>query len=449
MAALGLPPGLDASASLIEGLDRCLRVGFSRLDDEAWGDLDAFVAAFSGTPLGSELQAARQALGGSQFQVRTFTLLAAARAALQGAQADALTATVRAHFGTASAPTATGATRELLKLDSVMPALGSAEQWLMERAIAGFDDLQEDALTPFAATLEVLQAEPQLVGLSVLLGGLLDELSAAAATDQVERPVHRWADLWSASLLRARSPLGRYSAEPVAGEFFPLGIDLGGHASFVQVLIYGVLDAGGERRIARVPFGSYKVPTLSGAEVWELFGARVEPWLTALAERKSIKLNGELGASGEVLVSRTSPPKSRFDPFALAAELGSVAGLPALPAEERHPVQLGELVFLSGAKVNADGDALSVDALSVNGLPLALERVADAEFCDLLKHASELIGLVRFDGHGFRLQPLAAKGSGKLRDGMIRGELEVARRKQLKAKSLPILQERASKLLRA
>lgn len=60
-----------------------------------------------------------------------------------------------------------------------------------------------------------------------------------------------------------------------------------------------------------------------------------------------------------------------------------------------------------------------------------------------------MVALVRFDGHGFRLQPLAARGGGKLKNGVIRGEAEVARRKKLKAKSLPILQERASKLLRA
>lgn len=245
----------------------------------------------------------------------------------------------------------------------------------MERAIAGFDDLQEDALTPFAATLEVLQGQPELVGLSVLLGGLLDELLAVAATDRGLRPVQRWADLWSTALLRARHPLGRHSTEPIEGEFFPLGIDVGGHASFVQVQFYGVLESAGARRVARVPFGSFKVPTLGGAEIWELFGADIEPWLSALAERKQLSVKGDLGPSGEVLVSKTSPPKKQFDPFALSAELGGVPGLPALPPEERHPVQLAELVFLSGNQVTVGGDALCVD-----GLPLALERVADEEF---------------------------------------------------------------------
>ena len=54
--------------------------------------------------------------------------------------------------------------------------MAGTQQWLSELAIAGFRQLEETMVAPFAATLESLQDDADLIGLSALLTGFHDEL---------------------------------------------------------------------------------------------------------------------------------------------------------------------------------------------------------------------------------------------------------------------------------
>src|SRR5437868_4592941 len=84
------PPGYAEAAGLIAGLDRCLLVGFSRLGPDQTAALQGLARAFAGTPQGDPLAGAVERPGRAEFTEGQFAVLAAARAALQGAQYDAL-----------------------------------------------------------------------------------------------------------------------------------------------------------------------------------------------------------------------------------------------------------------------------------------------------------------------------------------------------------------------
>jgi hypothetical protein len=84
-------------------------------------------------------------------------------------------------------------------------------------------------------------------------------------------------------------------------------------------------------------------------------------------------------------------------------------------------------------------------------LPLALDRLAglQAEVEEKqLGATTGMIALLRWD-EGWRVQPLALRGSGKLKAGLRLGQGIAGRLTKLKTETLSQLEERASRLLRA
>ena len=66
-----------------------------------------------------------------------------------------------------------------------------------------------------------------------------------------------------------------------------------------------------------------------------------------------------------------------------------------------------------------------------------------------MKAATDIIGLLRWEGGGWQLQPLALRGGGKLKAGIRLGQGIAARVAKLKTETMALLTERASRLLRA
>jgi hypothetical protein len=102
-----------------------------------------------------------------------------------------------------------------------------------------------------------------------------------------------------------------------------------------------------------------------------------------------------------------------------------------VPALLRHPVHIAEPVRLLGD----------------HGLPLAMERLSgDTELTEEdVQQAPELLGLLRFDRSGWRVQPLCIRVK---KSFLMNGEgLAVAWRK-LKNRPFEVLNERAGRLLR-
>ena len=138
--------------------------------------------------------------------------------------------------------------------------------------------------------------------------------------------------------------------------------------------------------------------------------------------------NANLLANGD-LIFRAAPKSGKAaDPFAMTSNL---TALPALPALLRHPVHIAEVVRMP----------------SPNPLPLAVERLsAVTEFDDkTLRGATEMIGLLRFDQGHWRVQPLCIRGK---KTDVISGQRLMKAHAKVKSKTLPILRERAGKLLR-
>ena len=111
---------------------------------------------------------------------------------------------------------------------------------------------------------------------------------------------------------------------------------------------------------------------------------------------------------------------------------GRLTSLPCPSPLARHPVHIAELVHLQGG----------------HGLPIAAERIPAGSVLtpEVIAAAPELIGLLRFERGGWRVQPLCIRHPilGLLQSGE---ELTEAR-KERKHRTFEILQERASRLLR-
>jgi hypothetical protein len=424
-----LPDGVDEAIGLVDGLDEALMHGFARLGDEHRARLDGLAATFAGTPLGPAVAEAVAAVDRGEFLARSFLGLASARVALLGAAHDALVARAREALG--RPPVA--ATEELPARppEGWAPALASVQHWLTELAIAGLRNLEESAVAPFSATLAVLREAPDLTGLTALLTGFSSELVRSIPAGGREVPAFRWGDLWSAAMVRSQNLPSSPTFRPAEGTLTSLGLDVRSHDQFLCAVLYGLFEEeGGEARTVRVPFSGYKVGAISGTETWDLFGAVADPVLAALGAHKALMIDGaELRADGDLILREPPRVGGRADPFAVADRLTS---LPPPPALLRHPVHVAEVARLPRG----------------HGLPAATERLpADSELNEAaVSAADELIGLLRFDRGGWRVQPLCYRsGTG----WAMAGEDLAGRRKKLKDRPLDVLKERAGRLLRA
>jgi hypothetical protein len=461
-----VPEGVTHAAGLITGLDGAFAVGFGRLGAEQIRALEAVGRTFSGTPLAKPVDAAIAAIRKSELVEKHFVALAAARAALQGAQHDALAALVAEAFGRekdGQVPAEEAKTQETPSHHTVW--LESSRQWLMELAIAGFLQLSPEALLPFSATLEKLQGEPQLVRQSALLTGFFNELvGSLPIAGMPEVPIFRWADLWSrAMVIAARAPR-QAAEESVSGEFQPLGIDLRLHANFVSASVYGLLTPKGssDARVARTTLSAFKVDVLTGNEMWGLFRGSAKELLTAIKNKSSVKIQGmSLLSTGDLVWDdKKAEAGTKFDAMVVAAKWlapgapGSIKR-PVPAGTDRHPALLAEPVYFEGYSVQAKGAAGPELRFGSEGLAVAVERMGDMHDLSLddVGRSQKMIGILRFDRGRFAVQPLAVLTGGKKVEHLAVGSSGAAIAAGGDAggrdSTLGILRERASKLLRA
>jgi len=389
-----LPAGLAESSALIAGLDRCLMNGFTRLGPSQHEALQTLAALYEGTPL--NVTPAVDGVARSEFLTIHFVTLAKARAALLGAQHDALHAQACAEFG-------------LVPVDAPEPPaapagahstlLAGAQQWLMELALAGFEHLEESSVAPFETLLGQLQSRPELTGPAALLTGFYRELLRGEP-----RP-HRWGDLWMACLVGTEHLLGESFFQEVSGSFIPWGLDVQSHENFLSASVYGLFQ--GERAV-RIPLATWKVDLVGALELVP------QELLQCVEGPCELEVEGELTSHGDLL-ARKLTLKDRVNPFD-----HPIPQLPRCPAQQRHPVQL---------------------ALPFKGRPpVPLEDWSE------LPKGDEFIVLLRFDGGGWRFKPvtvLTKKGP------VCNGHHLLKLRAKKKNPTLELLRERASRLLRS
>jgi hypothetical protein len=440
-----LPPGIAETSAIVARLDEPFRAGFAggRHQDV----LTSIERIFAGSPLEMLLAESVPALGRGELQERHFVALAAARAALQGAQYDTLLRQVRSALGR---PAELDAAPDP-QIAMPEPILDGIRHWLMELAITGFARLDANAVQPFLTTLAQIRERPKLARLSFLLTGLTDELLAAAPVTRPEdMPLLRWCDMWSTAMLNAIGSADCPELQPVAGTLYPLGLELRENAQIVSVVVYAVLANDSKATLVRLTWSRFKVEAIRGDTIWLLF-PDVEPLLDALSQGRALDIRDmPLLPSGDILWdaerARLGEKCRPLDIAArsLAPQASDPAFVTSLPPLDRHPVQLAEPIVLMDYTLQDDELQLPDDVC----LPLDTRWNANADFTrDALASSAVLFGLLRFDAGRWALQPLAgASRAGKLTFvGQSGAKLF---KKPPKINAVAILEERASRLLR-
>lgn len=456
-----LPEGVGETSELVGALDECFLVGFANLDGEHEETLASLQRVFGGTPLGQALADSCAAMQRNEFVASHFMVIAAARAALQGAQFDSLQQQVRSALGRAPLVEMNRPEIAAPKAPShVAVWLDSTRQWLMELALGGFGRLDAGMLTPFMATLEQIQGEPQLVRQSALLTGFFYELMRAVPiADASQVPTFRWVDLWTRAMISQPTPAR--TPKSVSGTLRLLGVDLRQHAHLVSFVAYGLLENQAQgTQLVRVTMSSYKVEAIRGQETWLLF-PKAAPLLDALAEARSLQIrNMPLLPTGDLIWQGKATVGQKYDLMSSASQWVAPQDQAqnqkrltptALSPTDRHPVQLAEPVFLSNYTIKKVKGSLSLTWGKLS-LPIATERISSLSELtpDALSKSTQLFGLLRFDAGQWSLQPLSTrKARGKTKLILSGGSASAILKKPPRTNTVAILQERASRLLRA
>lgn len=461
LLALQSPPdGTAELADAVAALDQCLLSGFARFDSSHETTLNSLHRIFRGTPLHEALDQSLPALLRNEFVERHFAVIAAVRSALSGSWHDALQRQCADALGrTFDDKTASVATTPPDTPPQVAVWLESTRQWLMEIALAGFAKLERANLLPFLRTLEQIQAEPQLLRLSTLLTGFINELlNAVPVADAKNVPLTRWADLWTRAMTNTLAIPPEPASEAVSGEFACLGIDLHRHANMISLMAYGVLTTDAEARFVKTTLSSYKVDAIIGNETWLLF-TDAAPLFEALAKNQTLQLTDmPLLPTGDLIWNGQAAAGKKFNPLKQAEEWfapgasASPTACAMFPAD-RHPAQIAVPIFLKNYTVAPEENgAIWLDFGAAGRLPVATQRLcAFSELTpEVAANSAQMFGLLRFDQRRWEIQPLGVAATIKKKNVvMFSGESAAAvLKKPPKTSTIAILQERASRLLR-
>jgi len=446
-----IPESIVESNQLIAEIDAIFLTGFGRLSSEQLESLARFEAAFSQTPLGEELSKSIAALTKSEFLERHFLLLATARAALQGAQYDALNAQLSQALNR-PVPELT-----IIETTTQDPPgqldiwCEGIRHWLMELALAGFANLDVDGVLAFQNTLADIQEEPRMFRHAALLNGFIREiLEVFPSRGTPEIPLFRWVDLWARAFTLSTKAPEDVITTPISGTLSILACDLRQHDVVVTLIAYGLLETSEDNYLVRISLSAFKVDVIGDSELKDLFEETANTFLKALTEEKSLDIQDMALSQSHDLVWDDSKAKlgKAFSAFEKAAFLAADADetltakrFGVLP-EDRHPALVEELVYLENYKIEED-----VLKLGDGEIDIALQHIADTtdfQIENVLK-SKQMLGLLRFDSLQWQLQPLAFPKVVKKKN--IRHTQGTFRGKKTKP-NLPQLRERASRLLR-
>jgi hypothetical protein len=442
---LSLPTGIIETDALIQQFDTCLLTGFINLNAEQHSALQSIQRIFTGSPLDQPLTTALEAITQGTFLPEHFQKLASARIALQGAQYDHLRQHIRMALGRAENEMAVA-----IEFAQPTPLMNSAAHWLMDMAIAGFSRLEQESVTPFAATLAQLQADEAMMPLATLLTGFMGELIGAVPIANPDKaPLFRWVDLWSRALMMTLALPKSPEPMPVSGTLYPLGIDWRQHPRMASLVVYGVLETVDTATLVRITQSSYKVDAIGMDEQWLLF-PKLALLVESLQAGKTLEIRDmPLLPTGDLLWNLDCAAMgSKYTLSDVAARYfapnaAKSITMPQLPAHQRHPLHLAEPVFLADYTlndwtINSGNWALQLD----------MRRIVDTEVtAQELRLNNAAFGLIRYDAQQWTFQPLAAvKGKGK--PVFVGKDSAKILSKPPKSSTVSVLKERASRLLR-
>lgn len=417
------PTHLDATLSLVTTLDQALAHGLSRIAPTERDGLQSLTRAFSNTPLGPSLQTSVAAILDGELLGHHLALLAAARASLLGAAHDALQSAAATHLGYTIADEAP-ATPPLSPAPLTRTLMDSAQQWLVELALSGFAALDRQTIHPMLSALRPLQEHPPLIRLASLLTGFSHELLDAIPTTSDTIPLGRWCDLWMTAMLQTVALPSPSPTTPCSGILTVLGLDLRHHDHLVSAIVHATLETANTTRLVKLHFSAWKVDAIAGLEALTLLTPLAPKLFSTFETATSFAvIDLPLSQAGDLTWNEDAAHPSALSPISLT---GAIISRPE--PRDRHPLQLA-LPFLTK----------SAPELPIAGASpwLELDELYQT------RGATGFTSLLRWDADWFS-QPLAAdtkKGPKGLADGF-------AKISKIKEFALPILQERASRLLR-
>ncbi|MFF5078586.1 hypothetical protein ACFY36_16165 [Actinoplanes sp. NPDC000266] len=432
------PAGFDEVQAVADGLDDALVHGLARLDDERVAALEAVAAAFDSSPLAGRAAEAVGKIVAGTVTDEHLAVLAGCRVALLGAAHDALVAGLDAATGRVREPWPAPAG----PAESSHLTAGS-RSWLRELAIAGWRGVDHELAAGGAAAVRALLAEPSGRRLAVLLDGFAAELRATAPVATLPRvPVRRWADLWTRALMLSQDGLPAAPSAPAAGRLLILGADLHEHPTVFRCQVHGLLETGTGVRLVRTSVAAAKVDTISGPSAWRMLGA-FPILLSALAEHRSVEVSGmTLTAGGDLIWDESrAAPGEPADPFTTARVLLAGAVASSTAPLDRHPAAIAEPVLLEGGGFEVDAGRLPAAG------PLTAELVAAA---------GAVLGLLRFDGDRWVVQPLAVQATVRKKPVTVHTgdwalgptDAKAAKAEAAAGGAVEVLRERAGRLLR-
>lgn len=421
-------------------------------------DLTELVRAVAGSPLAARVaEAAGKAAAGAAGEDH-FVTLAAARTALFGAVHDALTA---------GADEVTGRTREERAAAppgerAAVNLLSAARTWLADLARTGWQGIDHELAGGAAPLVSAMLPDPELRRLATLLDGFAAELAASCPGAAMERiPARRWGDLWARALLLTLPGVTDRSAVTAAtGRLLPLGVDLHEHATAAQAQVHAVFEPadGTAPRLVRASVSVPKPDTVVAAGVWQLLRPHLS-LLTALGEGRAMDLDAmPLTDEGDLIWDGArARVGDHADALATARVVLSTATAPPTAPLDRHPVRIAEPVFLEGYAGGQEGDTLTF-TVAGHAFPVDTDRIPAASPLtpEAVAASRACVGLLRWDGDGFRLQPLAVETTVRkkavvLHAGAWAGgttDKDGVRAEKAATDAVTVLRERAGRLLR-
>jgi len=449
LAALTEPPGVAEALTVIDGFDDVIVAGLGRVNDATSTGLAGLAAAVADSPLGGPVRATVEKVVRGGVDDDQVALLAGARTAVFGAVHDALLTSLDAALGRTRSEPAPAVVQE----PGQDPAVEGARSWLRDVAIAGWRGVDEDLITAAGQPIESLYPVVARRRLAMVLAGLSEELGACVPIANLPQlPARRWTDLWTRAVLLSRMSTVDASAAPVTnGRLLPLGVDMHEHGTAVQLQLHGVLEDKGQTRLVRASVSAGKVETIAGPGVWPLLH-RHPVLLRALAERRCLHLTDmPLLPEGDLLwADDRAAAGDPVDEFATARLALPTTVAPAVAPLNRHPATIGEVVLVEGYR--CDGGAL---VLGGERLGLALDRLPAAGPLSPAHVAasSACLGLLRWNGGAWRLQPMAVQTTVKKKNVTVRTAdwaMGPTDPKVAKATgdAVSVLSERAGRLLR-
>ncbi|SNY64976.1 hypothetical protein [Paractinoplanes atraurantiacus] len=432
------PAGFGEVLAVADGLDDALVHGLARLDDDRAAALEAVAAAFGSSPLAGRAADAIGKIVAGTVTDEHLAALAGCRVALLGAAHDALIAQFDAAAGRARDPRpAPPGPAEPGHLTA------GSRSWLRELALAGWRGVDHELAAGGAPAVRALLAEPTGRRLAVLLDGFGAELRSAAPVATLPRvPVRRWADLWTRALVLSQDGLPAEPSAPAEGRLLILGADLHEHPTVFRCQVHALLETGAGVRLVRTSVAAAKVDTISGPSAWRMLSA-FPILLGALAEHRSVEVAGmTLTAAGDLIWDESrARPGEPADPFTTARVLLAEAVASSTAPLDRHPAAIAEPVLLEGGGFEVDTERLPAAG------PLTPELVAAAD---------AVLGLLRFDGERWVVQPLAVRATVRKKPVVAHAgdwalgptDAKAAKAEAAAGGAVEVLRERAGRLLR-